>query len=374
MLTRQPAEIGMSEEAVDTPALLLDLDAFEGNLKRLADTANRAGVHLRPHVKSHKCPMIAMKQMALGAVGVCCQKVSEAEAMVEGGVADVLVTYEIVGEPKVRRLAALARHARIAVIADHPDQIDAYSRAAEEFGATISVLVDIYGGGRRTGVEPGQPALELARRIVDAPGLHFGGLQAYNGAAQHIRDYAERRMENDAYSERVIETRKLLEHDGLPCESITGSGTGTCLWEAESRSLTELQPGSYIFMDADYAGNLDEEGRPCREFEYSLFILSTVMNCRTRDYAIIDAGVKGANIDTAMPQVSDRPGLSFVGAGDEHGQLAVSPEAAPLRLGEKLRLIPGHCDPTVNLYDWIVCIRGGIVEAIWPVLARGAVL
>ena len=310
MLTRQPSEIGMPAEAVDTPALLLDLDDCERNLNRLADTASGAGVRARPHAKSHKCPMIAMKQMALGAVGVCCQKVSEAEMMVEGGVADVLITYEVVGEPKATRLAALACHARVAVIADHPDQVVAYSRAAARFGTTISVLVDIYVGGRRAGVEPGQPALELARRIVEAPGLHFGGLQAYNGAAQHIRDYTERLAAYGAYTEKVSETKKLFEDSGLTCESITGSGTGTYMWEAKSGVFTELQPGSYVFMDADYARNQDEEGRPWHDFENSLFILASVMNCRGGDYAIIDAGTKAANIDTAMPLVSNRPGLS----------------------------------------------------------------
>ena len=374
MLTRQPAEIGMPAEAVDTPALLLDLDALDRNLRRMADAAGDAGVRLRPHAKSHKCPMIAAKQMALGAVGVCCQKVSEAEAMIEGGVPDVLVTYEVVGAPKVRRLAALARHARVSVIADHPDQVAAYSRAAGELGATIAVMVDVYVGGPRTGVAPGRPALDLARRIAKAPGLRFGGLQAYNGAAQHIREFAERRAAYADYAAKVSETKQLLDDDGLACETISGSGTGTYMWEAESGVFTELQPGSYIFMDADYAPNLDEDGRPWQGFEHSLFILSTVINCRARDYAIVDAGTKAANIDTAMPLVCGHPGITYVATGDEHGKLEISHDAAPLSLGEKLRLIPGHCDPTVNLYDWIVCIRDATVEAVWPVAGRGAVL
>ena len=374
MAARPPAEIGMPAEAVDTPALVLDLDILDRNLKRMADTADRAGVCLRPHAKSHKCPMIARKQMALGAVGVCCQKVSEAEAMVEGGVPDVLVTYEIVGEPKVRRLAALARHARVAAIADHPDQVEVYSRAAGEFGVSLTVMVDIYGGGPRTGVEPGKPAVDLARRIAESPGLRFGGLQAYNGAAQHVRDHGERRAAYAGYAARVSQTRQLLADAGLVCETISGGGTGTCTWEAESGVFTELQPGSYVFMDADYAPNLDEEGHPWRGFEHSLFILTAVMNCGPGDYAIVDAGTKAANVDTAMPLVCDRVGTIYTRASDEHGVLELSPDAAPLRLGQKLRLIPGHCDPTVNLYDWIVCIRGDIVEAVWPVSGRGAVL
>lgn len=374
MVAPSPAEIGMPAQDVDTPALVLDLDILDRNLKRMAESAERAGVRLRPHAKAHKCPMIARRQMALGAVGVCCQKVSEAEAMVEGGVPDVLVTYEVVGEPKVRRLAALARRARVAVIADHPEQVAAYSRAAGEYGVTLSVMADIYAGGPRTGVEPGKPAVDLALRIAEASGLRFGGLQAYNGAAQHVRDHAERREVYAAYAAKVSETRQLLEDAGLACETISGGGTGTSMWEAESGIFTELQPGSYVFMDADYAPNLDEEGRPWRGFEHSLFILTAVMSCRSRDYALVDAGTKAANVDIAMPLVCELPGAMYSRPSDEHGVLELSPEAGSVRLGQKLRMIPGHCDPTVNLHDWIVCIRNGAVEAVWPVSGRGAIL
>ena len=251
---------------------------------------------------------------------------------------DVLVTYEVVGEPKVRRLAALARHARVAAIADHPDQVAAYSRAAGEFGVTLSVMVDIYGGGPRTGVEVGKPVLDLAIRIAGSPSLRFGGLQAYNGAAQHVRDHAERRAAYAAYAGKVRETRQLLEDAGLVCETISGGGTGTCAWEAESGIFTELQPGSYIFMDADYAPNLDEEGRPWHGFEHSLFILTAVMSCRSREYALVDAGTKAANVDIAMPLVCERAGTTYTKASDEHGgdrafsrgrAIAPWPEAAP---------------------------------------------
>ena len=374
MFTRQPAEIGMPEKEIDTPALLLDLDPLERNLKRMAEVADRAGVRLRPHAKSHKCATIARRQMDLGAVGICCQKVSEAEAMVQGGVRDVFISYEVVGEPKLRRLAALARQARIAVNADHPDNVAAYSAAATEFGATLSVLVDLCPGGLRTGVEPGPPALDLARQIAAAPGLRFAGLQAYNGAAQHVREHAERHAVFAAYAEKVRRTKELLEDNGLPCETVSGAGTGTYLWEAESGVFNEIQPGSYVFMDVDYSLNKDENGEPWAGFEHSLFILATIMSHGGPDRAVLDAGTKAANIDTALPSVCGRPGLEYVGAGDEHGQLTVSSEAVPPRVGEKMRLIPGHCDPTVNLYDWIVGLRGGIVEAIWPISARGAVL
>jgi 3-hydroxy-D-aspartate aldolase len=374
MLSRRPAEVGISVADVDTPALLLDLEPFERNLRKMADLASRSGVRLRPHAKTHKCAMIALKQLQSGAVGVCCQKTSEAEALAEGGITNILITNQIVGELKCRRLGALARQVQLAVITDHLDQIAAYSRAAEEFGSTLSVLVDVRVGGQRAGTDAGEPVLALAERVAAAPGLRFGGLQAYNGTAQHIRDWGERRAAYCKYVDKISETVELLASRGIPCETVTGSGTGTHKWEAESGIYTEIQPGSYIFMDTDYAANLDEAGAGWQDFEFSLYVLSSVMHCGEKDYALVDAGTKAVNIDVAMPAVSGRHGLSYVHAADEHGWLDVAPQTPDLKLGEKLRLAVGHCDPTVNLYDWMVCIRNGIVEAVWPITARGTVL
>src|SRR5215472_9242044 len=249
MTTRPPAEIGMPLDEVDTPALVVDLDAFERNLKRLADRVGSTGVRLRPHSKTHKCPVIALKQMELGAVGVCCQKVSEAEAMVYGGVKDVLVTNEIVGRQKLRRLMGLAGSARIATCADDPAQIADLEIAAKEAGVTLPVHVEINMGGNRCGVEPGEPALDLARRIGNAQHLSFAGLQAYH----------ERQKAIHGAVEKAALTRDLLAANGIPCDNITGAGTGTFEFEAASGVYTELQCGSYIFMDADYGRNLDRE-------------------------------------------------------------------------------------------------------------------
>ncbi len=373
MTTLPPAEIGMPIEEIDTPALLIDLDAFERNLERMARAVEGTGVRLRPHAKTHKCPVIARRQIALGAVGICCQKVSEAEAMVEGGIEDVLVSNEVVGRRKLLRLAALSREARIAVCADHATGVDSLDEAARSFDTVLDVLVEIDVGAGRCGVAPGKPALDLARRIDAAPNLRFAGLQAYQGRAQHIRDFAERRRTTEEAIGLTRRTIELLEENGLTCEIVGGAGTGTYPFEAEGGVHNELQVGSYIFMDADYGRNLNEKGQAFDTFENSLYVLATVMSRPAPDRAVVDAGLKAVAVDSGLPLVADMPGVGYVGASDEHGKLDLGNARDELRLGDKIRLIPGHCDPTVNLYDWYVCTRAGRVEALWPISARGAV-
>jgi D-serine deaminase-like pyridoxal phosphate-dependent protein len=374
MTTRPPAEAGMSLNEVDTPALLVDLDAFERNLQRLADRVRQSGVRLRPHAKTHKCPVIALKQVALGAVGVCVQKVSEAEAMVYGGVKDVLVTNEVVGRQKLRRLMALAYTARVGVCVDDPAQIADLDEAAGEAGvASLPVHVEINMGGNRCGVEPGRPALELAQRIGDTRHLGFAGLQAYHGSAQHLRGWSERQQAIKGAVAKAAATRDLLAANGIGCDNITGAGTGTFEFEATSGVYTELQCGSYIFMDADYGRNLDRDGRVTRAFEPALFVWATVMSRPAEERAIVDAGLKALAFDSGPPLVWEEPAATYERASDEHGRLAVAAATNRLRLGDKVKLVPGHCDPTVNLYDWYVAVRGERVEAVWPITARGAV-
>jgi 3-hydroxy-D-aspartate aldolase len=372
MTTRPPAEIGMSLDEVDTPALVIDLDAFERNLKRLPERVG-GKARLRPHAKTHKCAVVALKQIELGAVGVCCQKVSEAEAMVYGGVRDVLVTNEIVGRQKLRRLMGLAGTARIATCADDTAQIAALDEAAGEVGLTLPVHVEVNMGGNRCGVEPGEPALDLARKIVDARHLSFAGLQAYHGSAQHLRTWDERQKAIASAVEKAGTTRDLLARNGIDCTNITGAGTGTFEFEAASGLYTELQCGSYIFMDADYGRNLDRDGGETHSFEPSLFVWATVMSRPTEDRAIVDAGLKALSVDSGMPTIWEEPAAIYERASDEHGKLAIAGATNRLRLGDKIKLVPGHCDPTVNLYDWYVGVRGDRVEAIWPIVARGAV-
>jgi 3-hydroxy-D-aspartate aldolase len=373
MTTRPPAEIGMSLDEVDTPALIVDLDAFEHNLHRLAERVQGTGVRLRPHAKTHKCPVIALKQIELGAVGVCCQKVSEAEAMVYGGVPDVLVTNEIVGRQKLRRLMSLAGTARIGVCVDDPAQIADLEAAASEAGIDLPVHVEINMGGNRCGVEPGRPAVELAKRIGETRRLRFAGLQAYHGSAQHLRGWDERQAAIAGAVDKARLTRDLLADAGIPCDNITGAGTGTFEFEVGSGVYTELQCGSYIFMDADYGRNLDRDGAPIRSFEPSLFVWATVMSRPTDDRAIVDAGLKALAFDSGPPTVWDEPAAIYERASDEHGRLGITSATNRLKLGDKVKLVPGHCDPTVNLYDWYVGIKGDRVAAIWPITARGAV-
>lgn len=364
-------QVGTPLEALDTPSLILDLDAFERNLRRLNDSLAGRGLAVRPHAKSHKCPQIALRQIALGAVGVCCQKVSEAEAMVRGGVPDVLIANEVVGPAKVQRLAALARQARVAVCADDTGNVAALDEAARAFGARLDVLVEVNVGANRCGVEAGAPALALAREIAASPNLRFAGLQAYQGAAQHLRKVEERRAAIEAAVEKIKMTTALLSQAGIPCEKVTGAGTGTYLFEAASGVYNEIQPGSYIFMDVDYAKNdWTESGIP--RFEHSLFVWTTVMSRPSPERAIVDAGLKASSVDSGMPRVAAADGVEYVKASDEHGVLKLN-GARGYAVGDKLKLIPGHCDPTVNLYDYYACIRAGRVDAVWPITARGAV-
>jgi 3-hydroxy-D-aspartate aldolase len=373
MTIRPPAEIGMPLDEVDTPALVIDLEAFERNLRRLPERISGSPVRVRPHAKTHKCPTIALKQMELGAVGVCCQKVSEAEAMVYGGVKDVLVTNEIVGRQKLQRLMSLAHSARIGVCADDAGQVRALDVAAGEAGITLPVYVEVNMGGNRCGVEPGEPALQLATQITQASHLAFAGLQAYHGSAQHLRGWEERRQAITQATEKAGRTRDLLARNGIECPTVTGAGTGTFEFESTSGVYTELQCGSYIFMDADYGRNLDRDGAPTKAFEPSLFVWATVMSRPTEDRAIVDAGLKALGFDSGPPLVCDEPAATYERASDEHGRLGISGATNRLHLGDKVRLIPGHCDPTVNLYDWYVAIRNNRVEQLWPITARGAV-
>jgi 3-hydroxy-D-aspartate aldolase len=358
MIQAAPAKVGQRLDEVDTPALILDLQAFERNQKTLFDLV-RNRVRVRPHAKTNKCPEVAKRQIALGAVGVCCQKVAEAEAMVEGGIKDVLVTNEIVGASKLERLAALSRRAKIGVCVDNAENV-------RQLKGDLDVYIELEVGMRRCGVAPGEPAVELAREIFKA-GMRFAGLQAYQGRAQHIRSMEERHAAIEVAAQHVQHTKRLLEKAGIPCPIVTGAGSGTFMLEVEAGAWDEIQPGSYAFMDADYAKN--EWAAPLPRFEHALFVLSTVMS-RASQHAVVDAGLKASSVDSGMPGVWQREGLRYTHASDEHGWIEGSPLPA---LGEKLLLVPGHCDPTINLYDWYVCVRSGRVEDLWAITARGAV-
>src|SRR5262245_52982617 len=354
---------------IDTPALVVDLDAYERNLDTMAASLTGTPVRLRGHAKTHKCPVVALHQVARGAVGSCCQKVSEAEAMVYGGVRNVLVSNEVIGSRKIARLLGLARQAEVAVCVDDPGNVRDLDEAAGAFGVRLPVLVEIDVGMGRCGVAPGEPALALARHVAAHPGLRFAGLQAYHGRAQHINEVDKRRAAIEAAIADVRHTVDLLKRHGLACETVSGAGTGSYRWEAASGVYTEVQAGSYCFMDVEYGL---VEGFP-REFEQSLFVLATVMSRAAPDRAVVDAGLKALSVDKGRPGVHGHSEAEFRRASDEHGVLRLGGASRGLRLGDRLWLIPGHCDPTINLYDWYVAVRGDRVEALWAITARGAV-
>jgi D-serine deaminase-like pyridoxal phosphate-dependent protein len=344
-MQRIPARPGDTLVAVETPALVVDLDVFEHNLDLMANVVRGSGLALRPHAKSHKCPDIAKAQIARGAIGICCQKVDEAAAFVAAGIADVLVTNEVVTLSKMVRLAELAKAATIGVLVDHRAALTDLSAAAALAGGTLHIYVEIDVGAHRCGVAPGEAAVALAQAAAALPGLAFRGLHAYQGGAQHLRTPEERIMAIAQASALAEKTKQMIERAGIPCPVVTGAGTGTWQLERDSGIYTELQPGSYIFMDADYGRNaLAPDQHP---FEQSLYVLSTVMSTPVPERAIVDAGLKALAFDSGLPLVH-----------------AAHPMSA--------WLVPGHCDPTVNLYDWIVGMRGDRVECVWPVAARGA--
>jgi len=376
LLAHPPARIGDPIEEIDTPALVVDLDAFEANLDTMARLLAPTGARLRAHAKTHKCAVIAHQQIARGAVGQCCQKVGEAEALAWGGVADILVSNEVVGASKLLRLAALNRIARVGVCVDDAAQVAAIEEAAAAIGVRIETLVEIDVGASRCGVAAGEPAVALAKRIAASKQLAFGGLQAYHGSAQHYRTHEERRAAIAQAAALTAETVAALKRAGLACRIVGGAGTGTFEFEAASGVYTEIQAGSYVFMDADYGRNLDAAGRPFSTFRQSLFVLASVMSATAADRCVVDAGHKAVAVDSGLPLVwggeGANAGLTYVGASDEHGKIKVAPDAARPVVGERLRLVPGHCDPTVNLHDWYVGVRGGRVEQLWPIAARGA--
>ena len=365
-----PASPGDPLAAVDTPALLLDLDAFEANLHAVHARVAALGGRVRSHGKAHMCSAIGRLQVATGAIGLCCQKVGEAEVFVGAGIRDVLVSNVIVGEGKARRLARLARGARVGVCVDSALQVAQLGAAARDVQASVDVLVEIDTGMFRCGVAEPAETVALAEAIAaHRPWLRLRGLQAYQGRAQHLRTPQERMDAIADAAARVALHRAALEVAGHACEEVTGGGTGTYPLELASGAWTEVQPGSYVLMDRDYAANEPLPGVP--PLAQALTVLCTVITVRGT-HVVLDGGLKAFAVDSGLPEPTDL-GWRVRGLSDEHAVMLPGEGARALAVGEKLQLVPGHCDPTVNLHDWIVAHRRGRVEAVWPVDARGAV-
>ncbi len=356
---------------VDTPALLVDRRALDANIAALALYVRTyaPGVRLRPHAKTHKSPDIARRQVAAGAVGVCCQTVGEMEAMVAGGIADVVLTNQVANAGKAGRLAALVGQARVTVCIDHPAQVSLLAAAARAAGTTLGVLVEIDVGGKRCGASSVEMATILAGTVTKSAGLHLTGLQAYHGRAQHMRTSAERRNAIAGASNTAADIAKSIRRSGIICETITGAGTGTFEFEVGSNVYTELQCGSYVFMDADYSRNVRDDDSRTPSFQQSLTVLTTVISTPASDRAVCDAGLKAMSLDSGPPSLALHPGLAFVGASDEHSTLHVQPGVS-MQPGDQVRIVPGHCDPTVALHDWLVAHEDGVVTDLWPI-ARG---
>jgi D-serine deaminase-like pyridoxal phosphate-dependent protein len=353
---------GTSLDRVDTPALIVDLDALERNLDRMAAFTKRTGKRVRPHAKTHKSPIVARMQLDRGAIGLCCAKLGEAEVMADAGIGPLLVTTEIAGQPKVARLVGLRQRAEVVAAVDDIDVARALSDAMRAAGLVLDVLVDVNVGQDRTGVPPGG-AGELAACVASLTGLRLRGIQAYEGHLQHVYLEAERRVKWRQCADLLLAAREEILKRGLPVEIVSTAGTGTCAFAAELPEVTELQAGSYPFMDSDYA---QVNGLP---YESSLTVLASVVSRQRGDTAVIDAGWKAISTDAGVPVVKDRPALEYATKGDEHGGV----RGARLVPGERVELVPSHCDTTVNLHDQYVCVRKGVVEAVWPIAARGRI-
>lgn len=368
-----PALPGMDEADIQTPCLILDLDALERNIVKMGDYAKAHGMRHRVHGKMHKSVDVAKLQEKLGgAVGICCQKVSEAEVFARGGIKDILVSNQVRDAAKIDRLARLPKFgARTLVCVDDIDNVAELSAAAVKHGTQIECLIEIDCGAGRCGVTTTAVVVEIAKAIEAAPNLRFTGIQAYQGAMQHLDKYEDRKAKLDAAIAMVRDAVEGLKAEGIECELVSGGGTGSYYFESNSGVYNELQCGSYAFMDADYGRILDENGRRIDqgEWENALFILTSVMSHAKPDKAIVDAGLKAQSVDSGLPFIYGRDDVKYIKCSDEHG--VVEDLKGVLEVNEKLRLVPGHCDPTCNVHDWYVGVRGGKVETLWPVSARG---
>ena len=358
---------------LQTPALVIDLDAMEANIAAMAAWAKGKRIALRPHAKTHKSPDVARRQIAAGAIGICCATLGEAETIAEAGIAGVHITSPVVPAGKLERLARLnATAERLSLVADHPDNVEALAAVAERSGRPLNLVLDVDTGIGRTGVADTQMGLALARRIAATKVLRLAGVQGYAGNLQHIYDVAERRA---AMPERMQLTKNVvgaLREAGLAPAIITGGGTGTYQLDAEFGLLSELQGGSYIFMDVDYA-KVEQPGGIV--FKPALFVQASVVSASYDDHITVDAGLKAFATDgkAPVPMAGAPAGATYRFRGDEHGLVDLPAGAVKPKLGDYITLFNPHCDPTVNLHNVFHVVRGDMLVDIWPVAARGRV-
>lgn len=362
----------ITRDDLATPALVLDLDAFESNVALMTKFAKEHKRALRPHGKTHKCPEIAKALIRAGAVGACAAKLSEAEVFADHGVNGLLITTAVIGKHKIERAIRLAKKNRDTIFSvDNAQNVRDLNDAAAEAKVQLNVALDLFIAGR-TGIMPGSPALALAQLVGTLSNLKLAGIQAYAGQASHVVGFEARKHKSIDVMAAAVDTRRLLESNGIACPLLTGGSTGTYNIDAEIDGITELQPGSFVFMDLDYNRIGGKDGEVYRDFKNSLTVLTTVVSKPNDELAIVDGGLKAFSTDKPyMPQARGVEGIKYSWGGDEHGRLDIKAASRALNVGDRLEFIVPHCDPSVNLYDRMYCVRGERVEDVWQIAARG---
>jgi 3-hydroxy-D-aspartate aldolase len=362
-----------SRRRLSTPALLLDLDVLDRNIAAMAAHVRQAGVQLRPHSKGGKSVAVAQRQIAAGAIGICCATIGEAEVIVGAGIENVLITSPIVTPPMIDRLIALnGRTKGLIVVADNPANVDALAAVCARAGQNLSLLVDFDVGQGRTGTTSAEAATHLAQRIQASPQLHYAGVQGYYGHLQHVTSFSERQAAAETQMARL---RALLEHlaaNNAAAGIVSGGGTGTFDIDPAGRIFTEVQAGSYPFMDREYV-EIDMTAGRISPFAVSLFVQASVVSANRPGFAVVNAGYKSFATEGGMPVVVG-PQLTnpiFRLMGDEHGGIQYDPAGTTLKIGDAVEFVTPHCDPTINLYDRYHCVRGDTLVEVWPVNARG---
>jgi 3-hydroxy-D-aspartate aldolase len=372
LIARGDVKGKLTRDDLPTPALLLDLDAFEANVNKMASYLKARHRSFRPHAKTHKCPEIAKVLVRAGAAGACTAKISEAEVFARHGVGGLLITTAVIGRHKIERAVRLARmRPETMFCVDNDRNVRDLNEAAGAARLKLNLAVDLLVGGR-TGIQPGEPALELAQLIISLPNVRLAGIQAYAGQASHTVGFDERKVVSQRAMGSAVETRRLFDGKGIECPLLTGGSTGTYNIDSEIDGVTEIQPGSFIFMDLDYNRIGGQDGPVYRDFQNSLSVLTTVVSRPPGEMAIVDGGFKAFSTDRPiMPVARNVEGITYSWGGDEHGRLKPASASVSVNVGDRIEFIIPHCDPSVNLYDRIFCLRGDQVEAVWPVAARG---
>ncbi len=356
--------VGSRVVQIDTPSLLVDLDVFEANLARMSEFLRQGSTKLRPHSKSNKCPVIAQKQVAAGAIGICCQKLGEAEVMASHGIRDILITNQIVGPIKIARLMAVARGCDLKVAVDNPGNVDALAEAASAARLRLGVVIEVNVGMNRCGVLPGEPTVELARHIMRRPSLQFRGLMGYEGHCVDLPDFQERKTQTEKAMALLVQTRDAVQAANIEVDIVSGGGTGTYMITGRYPGITEIEAGSYVFMDTTYRQALTD-------FDNSLTVLSTVISRPANNRVVLDCGVKTLAGDYGTPAIEGvRPALSC-GLSEEHSTWVYDSNMQDLAVGDKVRVIPAHCCATINLHDRLFAVRREVVEDIWEIAGCG---